>query len=57
MSKAGIVKRHLEWVDAETIARGMRIPWSPYVIKKLIICESVIQSQENQRVEMAMKSE
>lgn len=54
MSKAGIIKRHLNWTAAESISKGLRIPWSPYIVKKLEVCESEIQLQEGERVEAAL---
>lgn len=52
MSEAGLIKRHLDWVSAETITRGLRIPWSPYVVQKLLVCQQVIKDQEDKRIEM-----
>lgn len=57
MSKAGIIKRHLNWTEGALIANGYRIPWSPFVLDRLKICESTILKQEDQRVEMALKSD
>lgn len=52
-----IFRKNLDWVQTKAKAEGLRIPWTPIVVKRLEICEKLILDQQSEKMELERQQE